>query len=215
MLGIAAIGVVLGLLDTFPVATFGMLFVLNVAFLAWLAVRRRPVVAMWGFGVVALGVNLGLLVLYGLQPEFHHAMLLFLAVLVLMPVVPGLGAAWVGDGRGHGRWGRAVVVAGAVALAFSMILTRWPLFLGFRLSSPALNRLADRIEAGGTLRPNERAGLYRVRATTNLNGHTALVIDPDPGGISAFVRRKGSAKGARTDQLEDKADRRWWYLDQD
>lgn len=215
MLVIAGIGVFLALLDSYPLTTIEIAFVLTLAALGWRTARRSPVLARWGFLACASWLNASLLVLYAYQPVYHNAVLLFLAALAFVPIVPGVGLAWAADGRGRTRWARVAIVAGTVALAVSMIETRWPLHLAFRLSSPALNRLANRVESGGKVAATEWAGLYRVRGSMPLNGDTALIIDPDPRGMSAFVRRRGPARGERTDWLNEGPGGRWWFLDQD
>lgn len=215
MLAIAGIGVLLALLDSHPFTTIVLGYVLALAALGWLAGRRSPSRARWGFLACTAWLNASLLVLYGYQPVFHNAMLPFLAALALVPIALGLGLAWATDGRGRSRWSRAAIVACTTLLAISMIATRWPLHLAFHLSSPALNRLADRIESGGTLAPGEWAGLYRIRGSMPLNGDTALIVDPDPRGMSAFVRRRGSARGERVDGLDEGSRGRWWLFDQD
>ncbi|QEH34632.1 hypothetical protein OJF2_31730 [Aquisphaera giovannonii] len=215
MLAVAGIGVALGLVQAYPFVAIAAFYAVLLAGASWLPARARPRIARWGFLAAATWLNASMLVFFAYQPVLHNSIYLFASSLIFLPIVPGLGMAWAAGGQGRVRWTRAAIVACACGLAFSMIATHWPLRLAFGLSSPALNRLADRVEAGGAIAPGERAGLYRVFGTTALTGDTAIIIDPDPGGISAFVRRPGPARGSSRDWLDDGPGGRWWFLDQD
>src|SRR5262245_22961305 len=70
------------------------------------------------------------------------------------------------------------------------VLTHWPLYLAFLVVRPALDWLADRAAAGQSIGWPQWAGPFRlVRADVDpRSGHVALVIDPNPGGPSGFVR---------------------------
>ncbi len=117
----------------------------------------------------------------------------------------GFGLAWINSRPGWALRVRAsLVMAALTALPISAILTQWPHRLAFYLSSPALNRLADRVEAGGKVRPGEWAGVYRIQGTLTLGygGGTLLIVDPKAGDLSGFARRPGPARGPRREALE-------------
>ncbi len=46
-----------------------------------------------------------------------------------------------------------------------MITTFWPLRVAFLVSMPALNRIADRVEAGEQIRRPEWAGVFLILKT--------------------------------------------------
>ena len=75
-----------------------------------------------------------------------------------------------------------------------MIRERWPLRAAFRLSAPALDRLADRVESGEAPRFPAWAGLYRIRGTKRTpRGDTASIVGSDSKGDSAFSGKPGSS----------------------
>ena len=218
MLVIAGIGVFLGLLQVHTFATMTTLYVSALAALAWFPARNRPRLAFWAFLLSATWMNTSLFVEFALMPVFHKAMLLLLASLAFVPIVPAFGLAWAGTRDGWARRARAaLVVAALVAPALSMIATHWPFRLAFYLSLPALNRLADRVEAGGSVQPGEWAGLYRIAKAMPYHGGTALLIDPKRGDFSGFIRGAGASRGARSEWLDLDSGRgdRWTYLDED
>jgi hypothetical protein len=81
----------------------------------------------------------------------------------------------------------------AVSAAVTPLITLWtlwPLRVAFLVSSPALERLADRVAAGQAPPFPIRAGLYRIVgcATDPCTGNIALITDANPGGREGFVR---------------------------
>jgi hypothetical protein len=195
MVAIAVVAVALGLLLNHPLTSIAGLYAVGLAFVAWLPSRGRSRVAAWGFFLSSAWLNLSMLALFAWYPVFHNATLILMLSLPFVAVVPGFGLAWVASHlRRRRRIGAAVAVIAAVALPCSIIADRWPFRLAFYLSSADLNRMADRVEAGGTIRPGEWAGLYRVwGASVDPNsGDPILVIDPDPAGIFAFTRHRNA-----------------------
>jgi hypothetical protein len=116
----------------------------------------------------------------------------------------GFGTAWaVAATRGdaahpHSRRVQCsplLVLLLAVATAVTpqiTLWTLWPLWVAFLVSSPALERLADRVAAGQAPPFPVRAGLYRIVgcATDTRTGNIALITDANPGGREGFVRRQ-------------------------
>lgn len=218
MLAIAGIGLAMGVLQVYTVPALITLYFLALAGMAWFVSHAHPKVAFWGFLISAAWLDASIFVMLALAPVFHNAMLLSLASLVFVPIVPGFGLAWLATRTGWASRLRAAgIVACAVALAVSMLVTRWPFQLAFYISSPALNRLADRVEAGGSVTPGERAGMYRVSGSMTIAGDTTLIIDPSPSGRSGFIRRAGSTRSGRREWLDPEHGRsdRWGYLDED
>lgn len=73
------------------------------------------------------------------------------------------------------------------AFLLTTALTQWPLSLAFRLSHPALERLAGRV-AAGEKPPAQWAGVFFVRQTEiNRSGVVCLWLDLDPAGYTGFV----------------------------
>lgn len=211
MVAIAVIGAGLGLIQAYTFTTVIGLYAVALAAFAWLPACGRPRLASWGFFASAAWLNLSLPILYAWQPVFHKAIELFLASLIFVAVVPGVGLAWVASRSTRPKRVRgALLVAALTALPGSMLATRWPYYLGFYASSPALNRLADRVEAGGRVVPGEWAGIYRVWGSTTMAGGTVLLIDTKPGDRYGFARRGPRAIGR--DALDAG---RWSCLDED
>jgi hypothetical protein len=218
MLVIAGLGIYLGLVQAYTFQTVIVTQLLLLAGMVWWPSRHAPWLARWGFALSSAWLIGSLLVLFAFHPVFHRLSPVWLASLVFIPIVPGFGLAWATSQPSRGRKAVAAVAVGlVVAFAVSILQTHWPLRLAFHLSSPALNRLADRVSGGGTVRPGERAGLYFIRGGSIVGGDTMLVIDPDPGGLSAFVRKGTAMPGPRREWLEDGYDKgdRWLYLDVD
>jgi len=221
MVAVAVVGAVLAILMRYPYQGLLGVYTLTPAAMAWLAGRGRPSLARWAFfGSAAwLDASMFFLVLYA--PAFNDDMLWFAASLVFVPIAPGFGLAWLSTREGRARKARAaVLVIAATAFPISIMTTWWPLELGFYLSSPALNRLADRVDRGGKVVPGEWAGIYRIRGATPIryNGSTLLLIDDDPRGIAGFARKKGAALGVADREWVDVGQGvidRWSYLAED
>jgi hypothetical protein len=85
------------------------------------------------------------------------------------------------------------------------------------LSSPALNRLADRVESGQALTTPEWAGVYFIHSVRpfNTDGDLILSANATRGMMAGFIRRQGAAKGARREPLHygPAWNDRWNYYD--
>ena len=218
MLVIAAVALALWLVRAHTFAAVVGFEMLSLAGVAWFPARDRPGLAAWGFFATATWLCGSLVVLTAFLPVFHSSMFLFLASIAFVPVVPGFGLAWAATREGGPRKAAAGgVVMMVMAFAVSTIATQWPFRLAFYLASPALNRVADRVEGGGGVGPGEWAGVYPIRGSLVRGGDTVLLVDPSPGGVSGFVRRKGSAGGAGREwlQLGPGKPARWSFLDED
>ena len=217
MIAIVVIGVALALLREYPFFTVVAYFILALFGLAWSVVHVSPNLASRLFIPSALWLNLSLFVSFAYSPLFHKSAL-FIVSLIFIPIVPALGLVWVAARTGrYARVRAASIVAAVMALSASMLATHWPLRLAFYLSSPALNRLADRVESGEALTTPEWAGLYLIHRVSpfNAGGDLMLRVNPTRGQMAGFIRRKGSAKGAKREALYYGLDwgDRWNYHD--
>lgn len=198
MLVIAGFAGLLALFQQGLLIAMNVLYALGLAGLAWLPSRGRPRLALWGFVASVAWLNLSILTIMVYLPSFNNDILAYMASLAFVPIAPGFGLAWVTSLPGRARRVRsAVVVVGLMALAISMLATAWPFRLAFYLSSPALNRLADRVDSGGKVVPGEWAGFYRIRGSipVRYDGATMLIVNDDPRWIAGFARRKGARLG--------------------
>jgi hypothetical protein len=224
MIAVAAVGACLAVARAGAMTAFVAAFALAIATAAWLPTRRSPRVARRGFVASATWINLSIAAFYLFLPYLRWS-LAFPAFLVSIPWIPtvaGFGLSWVEGRSGRAaKAGSAVLVAALVALPASMVWTRWPFFLGFYVSSPSLERLALRIEAGETFVGPEWAGLYRVGAAKRMfNGpDLGLVVGSDDTGDSVFIRsanspRPGPGSG---EELPTRAGvvGRWIFFDED
>jgi hypothetical protein len=94
-------------------------------------------------------------------------------------------------------------------MPFVMSFTLLPLYVGFAVSRPALDRLADRVAGGAIVRRAEWAGVFLI-VGSDVDPDTrsvGLVLDPDPSGRSGFVRLN---TGSRTDHMGP-----FWNLNSD
>ncbi len=171
------------------------------ALVVGLAVRRRPRLAAWTFGVAVVLEN-ALLALISAYLAHRLAGLLIIVLWAAgLPTALAAGSAWARyrrpTPRRTGGWAWAVVVV-VVLLPLTIPATLWPLRLAFALSRPALDRLADRVAAGEVIGSPEWAGVYPIVATRRdpTKGNVALLIDADPGGPTGFVRQGGPRPGS-------------------
>jgi hypothetical protein len=122
--------------------------------------------------------------------------LMYLVSSLAIPAIFCSGEAWAALAtRRDASHRRSPMVAWPLVFALAiaplaMMFTDWPLRLAFLASRPALERLADRVEAGQALRRPEWAGRYRVvgSAIDPRTGNVGLVLSPNPAGRSGFVR---------------------------
>ena len=216
MIVIAVTGLALGLLQL-HLGTGFILFYASVLFvLAWSFVRIQPNLATRAFIPAAILLDLSLIGEFAYMPLFHKS-LSFVGSLALLPIVPALGLAWIITREGRAaRFKAALIVVAAISVAASVLMTHWPLRLAFYVSSPALNRLADRVEAGGTLSRPEWAGLYRIYSVQPFtSGDLMLRVNPTKGQMAGFMRKSGLAKGVGRESLYYGPEwgERWNYRD--
>jgi hypothetical protein len=177
------------------VVAFGLAYLALIGGTWWMFHGFRRVSAL-SFEVVAAWNNIlsGGLCIHRLN--MSGVMLMLLVWLLAFPIVFGAGAAWATAvtrraARPHRSpflaWPLVLVLA---ILPLTMLLTRWPIHLAFLASTPALDRLADRVAAGQRIASPEWAGLFRVVGSDvdPSTDNVGLIIDPDPSGRSGFVR---------------------------
>ena len=152
--------------------------------------------ATLGFGGVSILGN-SLYALASICPDYMVAPMLKLGwIIVLLPAIGALGAAWAKRAtENHASprrspficWLLVVVLAILPAFTFSTV---WPLRLAFLASRTSLDRLADRAEAGHVIRSLHRIGPFRlIESHVDQDSKTVgLFIDPNPSGRSGFVR---------------------------
>lgn len=193
MVGIAVVAGVFALVRSGTLVAIIASFALLIALLAWLPTRHSPRLAGRAFIVSSTWVNLSVVALYMLLPYLrgYLAVFVFFVSIPLIPTIAGFGLSWVECLTGWPAKTRALLITAAlVAFPIWTIVSRWPFRLGFYISSPALERLAVRIEAGEKFHGPEWAGLYRVTATKRMfsGPDLGLVIASDNTGDSVFIR---------------------------
>jgi hypothetical protein len=216
MIVIAILATILALLKNYTFPTLTTLYIAALMFIGWLPSHGRPRVARWGLFASAAWLNLSIFTFFAFYPVVHNSILLLFPSLALVAIVPGVGLAWVvSQPRRPQQIRAALTVVAVTAIPCSMIATHWPLKLAFYVSSSGLDRLADRLEGGGTIVPGEWAGIYRVWAsmTDSATGDQVLLTDPDRRGIFGFGRHVGSIGG--TFPRERIGSGGWYYIDED
>ncbi len=225
MLGIAGVAMLLWLPTLTWLHSIAIVYGVLVAGVSWRSTRRMPGVALWGFLVSGALVNGGVFWIFALRPyvdTYVGLFALFVAGLSL-PVVVGLGLSWTFSRGSRASRLAAALLTGAVAVSpIVMVETYWPLRLGFRLAAPALDRIADRLEAGGSVAFPEWAGFYRVETAIPFPAppRFLLVVGDRPLANAAGFHR------SPTQAAEDHIGRafplgeagsgkgRWWYFDE-
>jgi hypothetical protein len=228
MVMVAVVGAVLALLRAFgDLGIVALLLSSGLAFPAFHSTSRRRRAAAWAF--VLAGILSAVLATVASVYLWTSYFVPFLPSFLLVPLIVGFGTSWAVEATRKGApdpqsprlaWLSVFLMA---ALPLSMMFTLWPLRLAFLVSRPALNRLADRVAAGGSFDHPEWAGLYRVvdakRAVRS--GKVALIIDANPSGASGFVRigpqpvppdSLGPLYGLN---LDEEMDWRWRYQEED
>jgi hypothetical protein len=157
--------------------------------------RCKRIVAI-GFGGLSILSN-GCYVVASIYPDYMLIPLLNIAwMLVLLPSISALGMAWTKLAPHHNAvrrrppslsWALVIVVAVMPAVTIS---TLWPLHLAFLAVRPSLERLADRVEAGHMIASPHWIGPFRLsESAVGADRKTVgLLIDPNPGGRTGFVR---------------------------
>jgi hypothetical protein len=194
----------------------------------WLVFRGRRRLAWFCFWVPAILINF----LYAglcITPDRPRIGGLAVVWLVFVfPTVPSLGIAWAFLSTRPGAvpqrsvpvaWFCVIVLATLPLATFS---TCWPLRLAFFASRPALEGLADQVAAGKPVGFPQWAGPFRVvgSAVDPISGNVRLMIDPNPGGPTGFVRVSPSAPPNHLgliggDRLDINLGRWWLYLEDD
>ena len=221
MIAIGCVAVILGFFRESLVVGLTFCFCLIPISLAFLSVRGLSVPPSRLFACSAAWINVSLLV-WVLFHEFIKDLniLVYLSVL-LVPIFLGSGLKWANTQvRRDGRIKANLPVATLLAIALSMVLTLWPLRLAFTLSSPALNRLADRVEAGETVSDDEWSGFYPVRGARvdSYGGKNGVLLTIHLGGrLSTSLFRESVLQPPAANSRENlsfgyRADGRWFYL---
>jgi hypothetical protein len=231
MITVAIVAVFLGLYelmgDLLLVALFGVAYVCLIGLLWWMFRDFRRLSALClGISAGATNFSCFLLCIYLANLDgFVVALIIWFATL---PLILGAGSAWAlkstrrnAVGRRSPLWVWPLVV-GLAVLPLTMVITLWPLWLAFRVSQPALERLADRVANGQVLVTPEWAGLIRVvgSAVDSATGNVGLVVDPNPNGRSGFVRLgpgvpPGQTAGPFFNQSVNSLGGRWSYQEED
>ena len=186
----------------------------------WSATRGRPRLAGWAFAGSAAVECVILAVMGVLAINSYMVVYKMMISMLLMPIAAGCGVAWAGgatsagDGRRLARVAAWSLVALMLVLPASTMFSRWPMRAAFLASRPALDRLADRVAAGGKLASPEWAGLFLVRKAHRVVAPTAfvgLVVEHHVWLVrtdSAEVAPKVPSPAYLTEPLGD--DGRWW-----
>ena len=186
--------------------------------------RRTAGVCFWSLAITA---NI-LITTVSAFPS--GSLVALLGLCLILPTIVGFGVAWailatrsVGFPRRSG-WAAWVPVITLIVLPGVTAWTVWPFRLEFLMARPALSRLSEQVAAGQTVRSPRRAGMFRIvsSAVNPDTGTVALIIDPNPGGPSAFVRVGGSPSHrpnchspVRGDWLHVDLGDRWCYHEED
>lgn len=124
---------------------------------------------------------------------------LLTAAIVCLTFVDRLTAAHAHD-RSR-KPGVIMILAALLGLIapFGLALSPWPLDVGFAISRPGLEDLADRAVAGKRIHWPIRVGAFTVfgAEVDRKTGNVGLILDPYPGGRTGLSRRPpgGSAPG--------------------
>jgi hypothetical protein len=195
---------------------------LSVPCLAVLAARRLflgrshrlAAITFWG---LALPVNV-LFAALSVLPGMHSFVLLLIWLFVILPTLLAFGTTWAAmstrrEGVPHPsrRWVWSCFIALAVMPGVTA-WTTWPFHLTFLTARPALDTLADQIEAGEAVSFPQTVGLFRLVGSRldSRTGGVALLTDPNPSGPSGFVRHKISYAGPYGCFGPIRGD--WWHV---
>jgi hypothetical protein len=179
----------------------GIVLVFALAILALIGVRwvlclDQREIATFGFWVIAVFAN----VLYAaacVTPDStYFGILLIVWLVIVMPAIIRQGISWA-NGSLHGkavpngtRHAAVVSVIFLAVLPVLTLLTSWPLHLNFLIARPSLERLADRVDAGGAVVAPVRTGLFQIvdSAVDPITGNVGLIINRARHGRSGLVR---------------------------
>jgi hypothetical protein len=156
--------------------------------------QRLAAIAFWG---LALPVNV-LFAALCVIPGMLSFVLLVIWLFIILPTLAAFGTTWAALLTRRGavphpsrRWVWICFIALAVIPGVTA-WTVWPSHLTFLTARPALDRLADQLEAGQAVSFPQTVGIYRLVGSRvgDRTAGVALLIDPNPGGPSGFVRHK-------------------------
>jgi hypothetical protein len=176
--------------------------------------RRLAAIGFWSLAILANVLFAALCALPG-----SLSFLLFLVWLfILLPSIAGFGATWAvlvtrgGVAPHPSRQSAWVWVIALAVMPGVTAWTVWPFRLEFLTARSALERFADRIAAGQAISYPQWASPFRLVASRvdSETGGVALLIDPNPGGPSGFVRHKGSHTGPYNCSRPIRGD--WWHV---
>lgn len=229
MIAIAVIAVLLFLYRTSGRVLSLALIVFMAAICCWVLTRRHRRWAAWCFGVSAAVGNASVAALCIYLLNLGGVLFMSLVYVVTFPLMLGAGSAWAVNETRSAANRRSSFAAWIIVLTLAvsppvMLFTLWPLRLAFLVSRPAMDRLADRVAAGRAPNRPEWAGLYLVKNTAidtrTGSGSVGLIIDPNRGGRSGFVRLRPGNTTNRYGPLfnfnfDEHMVGRWWYQNED
>jgi hypothetical protein len=201
-----AVVIVAGLL-ALPLGLRVVVAVLSLPFLALYSAgrllegghRRLAAIGFWG---MAIPVNV-LFTVCCASPGMFSVGLFVLWLFLILPALAGFGATWAllesqweGDAHPFCRLVWTWVIA-LTLMPGVTAWTDWPFRLKFLTARSALERVADRVEAGRAVAFPQNAGPFRLAASRfdSRSRGVALLIDPDPNGPGGFVRHKEALSG--------------------
>ena len=217
------LGVSILRLQGFGIAMAYFTLLAGLAIGPWSATRGRRRVAGWTFAASAAVECVSMATMGVIAINSYLTVIKMMISMTLLPIAAGSGVAWAGlatapgGGRRVPRAATWSLVALMLFLPASMMFSRWPIRAAFLASRPALDRLADRIAAGGTLSRPEWAGLFLVRKAHRTVGSPAfvgLVVEHHVWMVrtdSAEVEPKVPSPTYTNDSLGD--DGRWWLAE--
>jgi hypothetical protein len=176
--------------------------------------RRLAAIGFWSLAILA---NV-LFVAFCAFPGMLSFALFLLWLFVLLPTIAGFGATWAILATRESvvpHPSRQLAWMWVIALAVMPGVTAWtiwPFRLVFLIERSALERVADQIAAGQAVSFPQYAGPFRLVASRIdfQTGGVALLIDPNPGGPSGFVRHQGSHTGPYSCHSPIRGD--WWHV---
>jgi hypothetical protein len=165
------------------------------------AVRGRAGVARRVFVTLLVVVCVVVAVVDVQGPRFDLPLVFcFMGVCILTPVLLALGLAMAVPGRNQAyRW-RAWLALPLAGLPLVLLLSNAPFHVGFLVSRPALERMAEQVRAGRAIALPARAGLYPIRGVArSASNQTVGLLLTTRGNRAGFVWHDRSA-GAAPDQ---------------
>jgi hypothetical protein len=223
MILIGVVACVLWVFRTFGWSVVAAVVWLPVLVLVMRLLQGHPRLSAWVLAASSVLANSSIAFIIAYFYSRGGLVLMFLASTLFVPLVIGSGITWAKSRTVSQCISRStawVVVWFLVMLPISMMGTHWPLYLAFKVSRPAMDRLADRVARGETLTSPEQAGLYWIIMAKKepSNSNVALIFDDDPAGMSGFVRFGDllSESGPMTNlNFNISVGDRWFYQNED